>query len=192
MINGFSALAPTIGQIGLQIGIGPASLWLNGIVSSVPFGFVFLAPNSTSYVYLNTTTGLINVNTTGVATNNIPIATVVTSLTKVVTLVDNRPDYTNVGGGGGSAGAAVWSTVSTSQTVVATSFNQSLNASGNITLALTPQNGQTYTVVNTGSGLVILQDLSSNILYELVNTGQGVTLSYDYNTTTWRVTGSYK
>jgi hypothetical protein len=96
MINSFSALAPTIDQIGLQIGIGPASLWLNGSVSSVPFSFVLLSPNTTSYVYLNTTTGLVNVNTSGVPTNNIPIATVVTNLTRVVTLVDTRPDYTNV------------------------------------------------------------------------------------------------
>jgi hypothetical protein len=188
MINSFSALAPTIDQVGLQIGIGPASLWLNGSVSSVPFGFVFLSPNTTSYVYLNTTTGLVNVNTTGVTTNNIPIATVVTNLTRVVTLVDTRPDYTNVGGGGGSPGA-VWASATSTQTIVPTALKQFINASGNITLTLTPQNGQTYTVVNTGSGLVILQDLSSNILYELENTGVGVTLSYDYNTTTWRVTG---
>jgi len=106
-----------------------------------------------------------------------------------VTLIDTRPDYTNVGGGGGSGPGAVWVSATSTETIVPTALKQFINASGNITLSLTPQNGQTYTVVNTGSGVVILQDLSSNILYELVNTGLGVTLSYDYNTTTWRVTG---
>jgi hypothetical protein len=100
MIALSNALAPTASEKGLQVAIGPASLWLNGSVTFSPFTFIFLSPNSTSYVYLNTSTGQIGVNTTGYSSGNIPIATVVTSLLNVVTLVDTRPDFTNVGSSG--------------------------------------------------------------------------------------------
>jgi hypothetical protein len=99
MIGLSSALAPTAGQAGLQMSVGPAVLWLNGSVIISPFTFVFLSANSTSYVYLNTTSGLVNVNNSGYSSSNIPIATVVTNTSRVVTLVDTRPDFTNVGGG---------------------------------------------------------------------------------------------
>lgn len=100
MIGLSSALAPVVEQQGLQISIGPATLWLNGAVIISPFSFIFLTANATSYVFLNTTTGLLGVNTSGYATVDIPIATIVTNLNRVVTVVDTRPDFTNVGGSG--------------------------------------------------------------------------------------------
>lgn len=102
MIGLSSALAPTVYQTGLQVGIGPAALWLNGAVTNLPFSFVFLQPNTTNYIYLSTSSGLVGVNQSGFSATNIPIATVTTGPSAVQSLIDNRPDFTNIGSGGGS------------------------------------------------------------------------------------------
>lgn len=101
MIGNTSALAPTIGQTGFQIGVSPAVLWLNGIYSEIPFSFVFVQPNTTSYIYLNMSSGLLGVNNTGFIAQNLPIAIVTTGLTKVVSCIDKRPDIVNFSSGGG-------------------------------------------------------------------------------------------
>jgi hypothetical protein len=102
MIALTNALAPFIGQPGLEISVSPGVLWLNGFIINLPLGTVFLPPNSTSYVFLNTSSGLLGTNTTGYNTVDIPIAAVVTSFTTVVSLTETRPDFTNLAGSGSS------------------------------------------------------------------------------------------
>lgn len=191
MIGATNALAPSIGEIGFHITVGPAVLWLNGITIISPFSIVFIAKNTTSYIFLNTTTGLLGVNTSGFATSNIPIAIVVSSDTKLLTLVDTRPDFTNIGtGGGGGGGGATWLAVNTSQTIIPTSTTQFINASGTCTLALTPATGQIYTIVNTGSGVITLTNLVPTTLYALVNQGQSISLAFDNTSGTFLLYGN--
>ncbi len=188
MIGGSNALAPTIDQIGLQVAVGPGVLWLNGVVIISPFTFVLLSANTTSYIFLNTSSGLIGVNTSGYSSSNIPIATVVTSNVRVVTLVDTRPDFTNVGGSGGGGGPYPWQNISTTGTITPTSTNQFVNASGTITITLTSGTGQVYNIVNTGAGVITLA-YSASTVYQLVNQGQGVQIGWDDSTSTWRAFG---
>jgi hypothetical protein len=101
MITLSSALAPSIEQ-GLQVTVAPALLWLNGSIVLTPTSLVFLTAYSTSYVYLNSSLGAVAVSHTGYPQDQIPIATVVTGFTQVESLIDDRPDYSNVGGGGSS------------------------------------------------------------------------------------------
>ncbi len=100
MITNTSALVPIIELTGLEVYVGPATLWINGFIINTAPTILFLAGNATSYVFLNFTTGLIQVNTAGFENDYLPIATVVTNRTSVVTLVDQRPDWSNIGGGG--------------------------------------------------------------------------------------------
>lgn len=103
MIGVSSALAPAIDQIGLQLAVGPAKVWLNGTLFTLNPSVVFLLANSTSYVYLVVPGGTIGVNNTGYpATNAVPISKAVTNLNAVISITDDRPDFTSaVGGGGG-------------------------------------------------------------------------------------------
>jgi hypothetical protein len=188
MIGLSNALTPSIDTIGLQVAIGPATLWLNGTVIISPFSYVYLSNNSTTYIYLNTTSGQIGANNSGYASGNIPIATVITNLTRVTSLIDTRPDFTNIGSATGSGGT-VWADVSSSGTFVPTSLNQSINASGTISIALTAVAGQIYNVVNTGNGVITLTTTASATIYELVNQNQAVQISYDITSTTFRVLG---
>jgi hypothetical protein len=100
MINCTSALAPYIQALGLQIEVAPSLLWLNGSIVLTPPSVVFLTAYSTSYVYLNSSLGAPAISHSGYPQGQIPIATVVTGFTQVESLIDDRPDYSNVGGGG--------------------------------------------------------------------------------------------
>jgi hypothetical protein len=102
MISITSAFAPSIDHAGLQVSVGPALLWISGNMYAVPPSVVFLTPNSTSYVFFNTSVGLIGVTNSGFSPVVIPIATVTTSFNVVSNLTDNRPDFMTPGSGGSS------------------------------------------------------------------------------------------
>lgn len=93
MIALSSALAPSIDRVGLQVNIGPAALWFSGAAVFLQPATVFLSANNTFYIYLNSGTNTVQTNTTGFTSTVIPIATVVTGLATVTSLVDNRPDF---------------------------------------------------------------------------------------------------
>jgi hypothetical protein len=74
---------------------------------------VTLPAVTTSYIYLNTSTGAIQSNTSGFPnTNCYSIATVLTSHSGIIILTDNRPDVTSGGGGGGGGTAEYVQTIS--------------------------------------------------------------------------------
>lgn len=105
MISPTNILVPQIIGPGLLIGIGPGLVWFGGSSVNYAEAFVGLHAQSTNFVYLDFSSGLIVVNLTGFPSNCFPIATVTTGSTNVVSLVDVRPDLiSGVGGGGGGSG----------------------------------------------------------------------------------------
>lgn len=100
MIGLSNALCPSIDGGGLQVAVAPAVLWLNGFITVLPPSIIFVSPNATSYIFLNTSTAMIGVSTVGYSSIDIPIATVITNSGQCVSLADTRPDFTNVGGSG--------------------------------------------------------------------------------------------
>src|SRR5580692_6205913 len=93
--------APSIGQPGLSIFVEAGTLEVSGVGTVVPAATVTLPANSTNYVFLNTTSAVVQSNTSGFPSTGYPIATVITGNSGVVSLVDNRPDVTSGGSGGG-------------------------------------------------------------------------------------------
>lgn len=93
MIGPTSSFAPYIGPIGLIIVIDPGTVISNNVFVIVPQTNVILSPNTTSYIFYNTVSNVIQSNTTGFPTQTIPIATVVTVLNGLTTVIDNRPDW---------------------------------------------------------------------------------------------------
>jgi hypothetical protein len=100
MIGLSNALFPSIDGGGLQVAVAPAKLWLNGFIIVLPPSIIFVSPNATSYIFLNTSTAMIGVSTAGYSSIDIPIATVITDSSRCVSMTDTRPDFTNVGGSG--------------------------------------------------------------------------------------------
>ena len=99
MIRGSSALAPSVGP-GTSVNIGAAgNLWINGGFVPSPNLNIVLASNATSYVFMNTANGLVQMNTTGYPTASLPICTVETSRGFVGKITDTRPDFFVLAGG---------------------------------------------------------------------------------------------
>jgi hypothetical protein len=75
-----SALCPQIIAPGLEIQVYQGSTLLNGLVVNVPTSIVGLAPNKTTYVFLNISNGFLQTNNTGFPINNFPIAAVTATI----------------------------------------------------------------------------------------------------------------
>jgi len=102
MIDPRNYFAPFIGPPGLQISVDAGVVLISGAPVNVAATNVSLAPNTTTYVYLNTSSGNISSNTSGFpSTNCYPIAQVVTSTSSVLNLTDSRVDVGGTGGGSG-------------------------------------------------------------------------------------------
>jgi len=92
--------APSIGPPGLSIFVEAGVLSLNGQGLVIPSQTVSLPASATSFVYLNTSTGAVQNNTSGYPSSNCySIATVITTASGVRSLVDNRPDIPASSGG---------------------------------------------------------------------------------------------
>ena len=106
-----SAFAPYLGGPGLQVTISPGTVLCSNVITKLPLTIIPLAPNSTSFVYIQflqigditlpftaqavpgKVTPIIAVTTNAnVGPDGIPIATVVTGASSVLSLVDTRPD----------------------------------------------------------------------------------------------------
>jgi hypothetical protein len=129
MVNNLPAFQPVLippypTTAGLRIFIGPPTANIAGaIVLSnttifVPTQFVNVPPISTTYIYLNLSTGTIQSNQSGFITSVYPIAIVITNATEVTTLADVRPDVTAIGGGGSGTTADTVVAYTTPQTIV--------------------------------------------------------------------------
>jgi hypothetical protein len=105
---------------------------------SVSSQTVTLPANSTSYVYLNTSTAAIQSNQSGYpSTNCYSIATVITSASGVLSCVDNRPDVTSGGGGGSSGVTSV--TFTGDGTVLSSTPSAPVTSTGTLTASLNTQ-----------------------------------------------------
>jgi hypothetical protein len=108
MISGTNAFAPYVDGGGLTLGVD-AGVALVGTAPTIIGGQqVSLTAQTTNYVQLNLSTGVVQVNTTGFTSGNYPIAVAVTNSTGIIALTDWRPDVpaAGPGGGGGSPGGS--------------------------------------------------------------------------------------
>ena len=93
LIKNSSSLAPSPGP-GLSVNIASSGLlWVNASFANSSNLNIPLAPNSLTYVFMNSTTGAIQCNTTGYTDSCVPICSVSTTLSVVMAVIDNRPDY---------------------------------------------------------------------------------------------------
>jgi hypothetical protein len=92
---------------GLRVQIAAGSVNIGALVMAIPAQTITATANATTYIYLNTTTGLINTNGSGFPSSGAyPIATATANATYVYTLADSRPNIfvSGTGGSGGSPG----------------------------------------------------------------------------------------
>jgi hypothetical protein len=85
------AFEPTNPQ-GLNIHVNGGALLISGVDTPIATATVIATANTTSYVYIPLSTGVITVGSSFPATNVYPIATVTAGPTTVLSLVDSRPD----------------------------------------------------------------------------------------------------
>lgn len=88
-----SAFAPHISGEGLNITVHAGVIRLLNGVAHVPQTYVGLVPKADNFVYVNLVTGEIEVSLENFPANSFPIATVSTTLTKIQSLIDHRPDF---------------------------------------------------------------------------------------------------
>jgi hypothetical protein len=94
MIGLSSALFPsTFSQ--LEVHVGPAKFFINGAVLVIAPTVIFLAPNSTTFIYLDFSGGTVGINESGYPSDDLPICTAITDDEQVASLTDDRPDFTN-------------------------------------------------------------------------------------------------
>jgi hypothetical protein len=115
MIEPSNAFSPYIDGGGLSLGVTGGVALIGTIPTTVPGGSVALTANATNYVFLNLSSGILQVNTTGFGVSEYPIATVVTTNSGIQTLTDSRADVAvgSSSGGGSLSSASV--TLSTAQ-----------------------------------------------------------------------------
>jgi hypothetical protein len=96
-------LAPTIQPTGLNMAISAGQVYVNNTLVNVPPTIVILTANTTNFIFLNTTSGAIQINTSGFPAPCYPIASVQTTDRRVASYSDSRPDVFLAGGSGGSS-----------------------------------------------------------------------------------------
>jgi hypothetical protein len=101
MIGLSSAWYPSILN-GLEVAVAPGQLLIGGTAIRTPYTIIFLEPNETSYVTLPLSSGTFSVNNSGYPSGELPICTVVGDFQKIISLMDDRPDFSDTGSGGGS------------------------------------------------------------------------------------------
>jgi hypothetical protein len=105
MYEPLSFFAPKISRGGLNVQVSPGTVYVNGALTVFSNATnLALAQNKTNFVFLDLTGPVIlAVNQTGFPlTNCYPIATVVTGVSEVQSLTDNRPDIAIGAQGGGT------------------------------------------------------------------------------------------
>lgn len=92
-----NAFAPIITGGGLSLHVDDGVLFSNGVLSSIAASNVSLVANATNYVYVDLSSGLV---TSGLSlpSSSFPIATVVTTVNSIRSLVDTRADVVGAPG----------------------------------------------------------------------------------------------
>jgi len=88
-----SSFAVHIDFSGLELVVEPAVVLSQNLLIFSPQTAVSLVPSATNFIFYNVLSNALQLNTTGFPNQFIPIATVVTSQSRVVSIVDNRPDW---------------------------------------------------------------------------------------------------
>src|SRR5579863_7256139 len=104
---------PYPNQAGLWVQTAAGTVNINNVVETIPVARIAVAPNTTTYIYLDLTQGVIGTNTSGFISGQYPIASASTNATIVTTLQDLRPNVFNGGtggGGGGGGSSTAWET----------------------------------------------------------------------------------
>ncbi len=99
-----NAFAPYIDGGGLQLSVLPGVALIGTTPTTIIGQSIALTANTTNYVYLNLTSGTIEVNTSGFTSGVYPIAVVTTLDSSLKTLMDSRTDVFSSSSGGGSGG----------------------------------------------------------------------------------------
>lgn len=86
-------LAPIIVAGGFVITINAGIVIINNLPVLVPQTVVSLTPSATNFVLISSS-GTIQVNTTGFTFGCLPVATITTNTTGIQTVSDSRPDFT--------------------------------------------------------------------------------------------------
>jgi hypothetical protein len=165
---------PAIAGFRIQIAKGSINIGSSTVV--VASNTVYVTANSTTYIYLNTATGVIQSNTSGFAPTGVyPIAVASTNSSFVVTLTDARPNVFNNGTGGGGGGAGVTITVVSALGAVPSLTNGTLatvtdgttatdcTVGGGSTLVNCQYNGSTWSGIKTGLTTGVTTGASSGL-----------------------------
>jgi len=88
-----NSFAPTISKVGLTVNVEGGSFYYNGVLSIVTATNISLTKNTTNYIVLTPSTGVISANTSGFTSILFPIAVIKTNVNVITSLVDSRPDY---------------------------------------------------------------------------------------------------
>lgn len=194
-MNSTAALAPVISTDGLFLAVLPGSFFISGTLTNLPASKVTLTQNSTNYVSLNTSSGVLQVNQTGFASSGAyPIATVVTGVSSILSMTDSRPDLFLAGGG-------TTNTIASGTAALGTSAIGSGAAATTVTVAATgvlttdtvmadfnadPTGVTGYTPSASGMLTIIKFPTANNVNFIVVN-NTGGSITPGAITLNWRV-----
>jgi hypothetical protein len=103
MLSPTNILAPSIQPVGLNMAVSAGQVYVNNTLVNVPPTTVVLTANATNFISLNTSTGAVQINTSGFPQPCYPIATVFTDNRQATSYTSARPDvYLAAASGGGS------------------------------------------------------------------------------------------
>lgn len=88
-----SSFAVYISGSGLFLTVDPAVVLNNNVLVSIQQTVVSLANNATNYIFFNTSSNTLQLNTTGFPAQVIPIAIAITSQGTIISVFDSRPDW---------------------------------------------------------------------------------------------------
>lgn len=103
-------LPPYPALAGLKVYISGGNVVVNGTPVYIPSQYVYLQPNSTSFVYVDLTNGVIAQSSSGFPTTAYPVCICSTNGTMITTMTDARPDVFGGGGGGGPSNV-LWNNI---------------------------------------------------------------------------------
>jgi hypothetical protein len=101
MLNLQNPLAPLIIGGGFAITINAGIVVIGTTAITIPQTVVALTPSASNFIFISPT-GVLTVNTSGFVQGCLPICTIVTNSGGILTITDNRPDFTLPGGLGSS------------------------------------------------------------------------------------------
>lgn len=96
-------LPPYPAGAGLKVYVSGGNIVSNGIPIYISSQYVYLQPNTTTYVYVDMVNGVIAQSSSGFPTTAYPVCSCTTNGTIITNLGDSRPDVFGGGSGGGTS-----------------------------------------------------------------------------------------